>query len=126
MRKLLIVGQCDFDYQRISFVLSKIYDIEFHRADSFDDAIQKSLDQQFDLIMINRLMDLDRSEGMAILHELKSNPQTENTPAMIISDYQDAQEAAVAAGASPGFGKARLDTPQTFELLSNFLQAEGI
>ena len=126
MRKLLIVGQCDFDYQRISFVLSKIYDIEFHRADSFDDAIQKSLDQQFDLIMINRLMDLDRSEGMAILHELKSNPQTENTPAMIISAYQDAQEAAVAAGASPGFGKARLDTPQTFELLSNFLQAEGI
>ena len=126
MRKLLIVGQCDFDYQRISFVLSKIYDIEFHRADSFDDAIQKSLDQQFDLIMINRLMDLDRSEGMAILHELKSNPQTENTPAMIISDFQDAQEAAVAAGASPGFGKARLDTPQTFELLSNFLQAEGI
>ena len=126
MQKLLIVGQCDFDYQRISFVLSKIYDIEFHRADSFDDAIQKSLDQQFDLIMINRLMDLDRSEGMAILHELKSNPQTENTPAMIISDYQDAQEAAVAAGASPGFGKARLDTPQTFELLSNFLQAEGI
>ena len=110
----------------MSFVLSKIYDIEFHRADSFDDAIQKSLDQQFDLIMINRLMDLDRSEGMAILHELKSNPQTENTPAMIISDYQDAQEAAVAAGASPGFGKARLDTPQTFELLSNFLQAEGI
>ena len=76
--------------------------------------------------MINRLIDLDQSEGMVILHELKSNPQTENTPAMIISDYQDAQEAAVAAGASPGFGKARLDTPQTFKLLSNFLQAEGI
>ena len=93
------------------------------RAEAY---LGKSLDQQFDLIMINRLMDLDRSEGMAILHELKSNPQTENTPAMIISDYQDAQEAAVAAGASPGFGKARLDTPQTFELLSNFLQAEGI
>lgn len=126
MQKLLIVGQCDFDYQRISFFLSKIYDIEIHRADSFDNAIQKAIDQQFDLIMINRLMDLDRSEGMAILHELKSNPQTENTPAMIISDYQDAQDAAVAAGASPGFGKATLNTPQTFELLSNFLEAKSI
>ena len=71
-------------------------------------------------------MDLDRSEGMAILHELKSNPQTENTPAMIISDYQDAQTAAVAADASLGSRKATLDIPETFELLSNFLQAEGI
>ena len=42
---------------------------------------------------------------MEILHELKSNPQTENTPAMFISDYQDAQIAAVAAGASPDLGK---------------------
>ena len=56
-------------------------------------------------------MDLDRSEGMAILHELKSNPQTENTPAMIISNYQDAQTAAVAADASLGSGKATLDIP---------------
>lgn len=31
----------------------KIYGIEFHRADSFDDAIQKALEQKFDLIMIN-------------------------------------------------------------------------
>lgn len=76
--------------------------------------------------MINRLIDLDQSEGMVILHELKSNPQTENTPAMIISDFQDAQTAAVAADASLGSGKATLDIPETFELLSNFLQAEGI
>ncbi|MDG1510146.1 MAG: hypothetical protein P8R31_00515 [Mariniblastus sp.] len=126
MQKLLIVGQCDFDFQRISFVLSKIYNIEIHRADLFDDAIQSALDQPYDLILINRLMDLDRSEGMAILHELKSNPQTESTPAMIISDYQEAQDAAVAAGANPGFGKATLDTPKTYELLSNFLTAQNI
>ena len=126
MQKLLIVGQCDFDFQRISFVLSKIYNIEIHRADLFDDAIQSALDQPYDLILINRLMDLDRSEGMAILHELKSNPQTESTPTMIISDYQEAQDAAVAAGANPGFGKATLDTPKTYELLSNFLTPQNI
>ncbi len=126
MQKLLIVGQCDFDYQRISFVVKKNYNIEIHRADLFDDAIQSALDTQYDLIMINRLLDIDRSEGMAVLHELKSNPQTEHTPVMIISDYQEAQEAAVAAGASLGFGKATLDTPQTFALLSNFLMKKNI
>jgi hypothetical protein len=45
LQKLLIVAQCDFDYQRISFVLSKIYGVEFHRTDSFNDAIQKALSQ---------------------------------------------------------------------------------
>jgi CheY-like chemotaxis protein len=121
MRKLLIVGQCDFDYQRIRLIITKSYEIEVHRADSLDDALQSALDRQFDLILINRLLDTDRSEGMAVLHELKSNPATENTPAMIISDYQETQDAAVAAGAKRGFGKASLDTPETFELLSVFL-----
>ncbi|MGY8746780.1 MAG: response regulator [Pirellulales bacterium] len=121
MRKLLIVGQCDFDYQRIRLIITKSYEIEVHRADSWDDALQSALDIQFDLIMINRLLDTDRSEGMAVLHELKSNPATENTPAMIISDYQETQGAAVAAGAKRGFGKASLDAPETFELLSVFL-----
>jgi DNA-binding response OmpR family regulator len=121
MRKLLIVGQCDFDYQRIRLIITKSYEIEVHRADSLDDALQSALDRQFDLIMINRLLDSDRSEGMAVLHELKSNPATENTPAMIISDYQETQGAAVAAGAKRGFGKASLDAPETFELLSVFL-----
>jgi CheY-like chemotaxis protein len=121
MRKLLIVGQCDFDYQRIRLIITKSYEIEVHRADSLDDALQSALDRQFDLILINRLLDTDRSEGMAVLHELKSNPATENTPAMIISDYQETQDAAVATGAKRGFGKASLDTPETFELLSIFL-----
>lgn len=121
MQKILIVGQCDFDYQRISFVISKMYAAEIHRADLFDDAIQQALEQPYALILINRLLDLDRSEGMEILHELKSNPRTDDIPVMIISNYQDAQDIAVAAGASPGFGKAALDTPRTFELLSNYL-----
>ena len=109
MQKILIVGQCDFDYQRISFVISKMYAAEIHRADLFDDAIQQALEQPYALILINRLLDLDRSEGMEILHELKSNPRTDDIPVMIISNYQDAQDVAVAAGASPGFGKAALD-----------------
>ena len=61
---------------------------------------------------------------MAVVHELKSDPRTDRIPVMIISNYQDAQDVAVAAGASPGFGKAALDTPRTFELLSEFLNSK--
>ena len=121
MQNILIVGQCDYDFQQIGFTISQTYDVEIHRADLFDDAIQSALEQSYALILINRIIDRDQSEGMAILDELKSNPRTDRIPVMIISNYQEAQDVAVAAGASPGFGKAALDTPRTFELLSEFL-----
>ena len=69
-------------------------------------------------------MDLDRSEGIEILHELKSNPQTDHIPVMIISDYQDAQDVAVAAGASKALEKRRWIHLEQFELLSNYLAPE--
>ena len=39
----------------------------------------------------------------------------------LISANFDAQEAAVAAGAEPGFGKAELDRAETVEKLTRFL-----
>lgn len=126
MQNILIVGQCNYDFQQISSTISQTYDVEIHRADLLDDAIQSALEQSYALILINRIIDRDQSEGMAIVHELKSDPRTDRIPVMIISNYQDAQDVAVAAGASPGFGKGALDTPRTFELLSEFLASKKV
>jgi len=40
---------------------------------------------------------------------------------MVVSNYQDAQTAAVEAGAVQGFGKSALNTDQTKELLAKYL-----
>ncbi len=102
-------------------ILQRDFDVVVERAHSFDDASKMSADTPYDLVLINRLLDVDGSEGMAILYELKSQPSTANVPVMIVSNYQDAQDAATRSGAVPGFGKQNLDTEETRELLAKYL-----
>jgi CheY-like chemotaxis protein len=120
-RKVLDVGQCNADNSRISQLLNQNFDVEISRAHSHAEAIQMSGESQFDLILINRLLDADSSPGMAILDELKANEATVDTPVMIVSNFAETQEQAVAAGAVSGFGKAALEEQSTLEILNKYL-----
>lgn len=120
-KKVLDVGQCNADNYRINEVLTEKFDVELHRAHSHDEAITMASSTSFDLILINRLLDADGSEGMAVLKSLQNTEATQSVPTMIVSNFEDAQTAAVAAGAVPGFGKSQLNNPATFELLGKYL-----
>jgi response regulator RpfG family c-di-GMP phosphodiesterase len=120
-RKVLDVGQCNPDHSRISKFLKREFDVEVQRAYSFDEAVKSALDTPFDLILINRILDADGTAGMAILHELKSQPSTADVPVMIVSNYQDAQDTAVESGAVRGFGKSELNNPATKDSLAEYL-----
>ncbi len=126
-RKVLDVGQCNMDHGRISEVLKENFDVEIHRAHSNEEAIKLAKSESFDLILINRLYDIGGSEGMETLTQLKSDDDLAKAPVMVVSNFEDAQNAAVAAGAVPGFGKAALNDPagtaKTVEMLSAFLKA---
>ena len=120
-KKVLDVGQCNADHSRISDLLTRSFDVQISRAHSHDEALQLATDTPFDLILINRLMDADGSEGMSILHTLKSKPDTSEVPVMIVSNFEDAQNSAVESGAKRGFGKSALDDKETINVLSELL-----
>ena len=120
-RNVLDVGQCNADHTRISNLLNRQFDVRIQRAHSFDEALKMALDTPFDLILINRIMDADGAPGADILNALKSQPSTAEVPVMIVSNYEESQESAVAAGAVRGFGKAALDDAETTELLRQFI-----
>lgn len=120
-RKVLNVGQCDFDHGRIKYILEQQFDVEVVRANSHDEGIKGAQDQSYDLVLVNRLLDLDGSPGMDVLRSLKSLPATSEVPVMLVSNYSDAQDAAVAEGAVMGFGKATLDSEETIQLLGEYL-----
>ena len=122
-QKVLDVGQCNADHARITEFLTNEFDVEVTRAHSFDEAIKLAMDSPFDVILINRVVDADKSDGMAILHELKSQPSTAEVPIMIVSNFQEAQDMAVESGGVRGFGKAALDDPATRDTLGAFLVA---
>jgi len=44
---------------------------------------------------------------------IKADPLLAETPVMIVSNFKDAQQAAVAAGAEYGIGKSELALPAT-------------
>ena len=121
IRKVLDVGQCNFDHTRISHFLKTNFDVEISQAHSFDEAIALAGESSWDLVLINRLLDADQSSGMEILKSLKSNEVTAAIPVMLVSNFEDAQKAAVDAGAEAGFGKANLDAETTLESLGKFL-----
>ena len=76
---------------------------------------------EYDLVLVNRKLAADSSDGVDLLKRVKSDPQLADRPVMLLSNFPEAQEAAVKAGAEPGFGKAQLDRPETVEKLARFL-----
>jgi hypothetical protein len=72
-------------------------------------------------VLINRIIDwgFAEQEGVALISRLRRTHPILKT--MLVSNYADAQQAAVAAGALPGFGKREIGTPKVKELLRNAL-----
>lgn len=63
-------------------------------------------------------MDRDGSEGLPIIQAMKQDAELAEIPVLMITNYPDHQETAIAAGAEPGFGKRDLGKEQTIALLA--------
>lgn len=112
-KRVLNVGQCNPDHASISRFLTANFSAAVDRADELDETLEMLRAKTYDLVLINRKLDIDYSDGMRILKTLKADEEFREIPVMIVSNYADAQEAAVAAGAAHGFGKAELGNPET-------------
>ncbi|HIE99538.1 MAG TPA: response regulator [Planctomycetes bacterium] len=118
---VLSVGQCRPDNAAITHFLTSNFDVEVLATDLVDDSLTALQKNSVDLILINRKLDTDYSDGMEIMKQIRSNPQTEQIPVMLISNFPESQEQAVAAGATYGFGKAELSSPETVQRVRDAL-----
>ncbi|MEZ6136017.1 MAG: response regulator [Pirellulaceae bacterium] len=118
---VLDVGNCAPDHASIARMLQKKYSVRVLQADGLDDTLSILREEKISLILINRKLDMDYSDGTLILQALKADPGLRDIPVMLVTNYEEHQAAAVALGALPGFGKLSLDTPQTHERLSAVL-----
>lgn len=120
-KTVLDVGNCSPDHSAIKRMLTSLYDVEVLQADQLSDTQQILASQDVDLILINRKLDIDYSDGMDILKSLKSGETTRHIPVMLVTNYPEHQQAAVEAGGVYGFGKLELNSPQTRERLGLYL-----
>ena len=121
-KKIALVGHCgpDSSYLR-STIMSALKGAKILAADD-DEALGKLLVEEVDLLLFNRELGYGfaQSEGVQVIGKLRSaHPELRM---MLVSNYPDAQAAAVTAGALPGFGKREIGTKRVIELLQNAVQ----
>ena len=120
-KRVLSVGQCAADHSAISHLVEKHFDAEVGGVDSIPEAIGKLRDDEFSLVLVNRILDGGVSPGLEFIRQIKSDESLQQIPVMLVSNYDDAQDEARQIGAEPGFGKASLGQPQMLARVKAFL-----
>jgi CheY-like chemotaxis protein len=120
-RRVLDVGQCDYDHGRISALLRTQFGAEVVRVHSAAEALQRLRSEAFDLMLVNRVFDRTAEEGLELIRKAKADAKAGALPVMLVSNFPESQAEAVAAGALPGFGKAALAEEGTREKLEKVL-----
>ncbi len=121
-KNVLSIGQCRPDQAAISHYLTSHFGATVLTADLATDAYQLLKSQTINLVLINRKLDADDSDGMEILQKILDDKATATLPVMLVSNFAEWQEKAVARGAKYGFGKAELNRPKTKQRLSEVLE----
>jgi CheY-like chemotaxis protein len=88
-----------------------------------EDAAERLKNGGYDVVLVNRVLAADDSSGLDVIEDLLSAKTS--VPIMLVSDFTDAQDAAVALGAVRGFGKADLGDPATLELVASVGRAKN-
>jgi len=123
-KRVLDIGNCVPDHTAIRTMLERTFAAEVVQADGPQDSLNLLRSQTFDLVLVNRKLDQDYSDGLEIIKQIKTDKNLAPLPCMLITNYPDQQAAAVAAGAEYGFGKKELYAETTKERLAKFLNSD--
>ena len=121
-KTVLSIGQCRPDQAAISHYMTSHFGARVLTADLPAEAYHVLKTQSVDLVLINRKLDADYSDGMEILQQILTDTATAEIPLMLVSNFAEWQEKAVALGARYGFGKAELNRSETKLKLSAVLE----
>jgi CheY-like chemotaxis protein len=121
-KRVLDVGQCAPDHATISRYLIKNFDCEIAKANDAAEALAQLKSARFDLVLVNRKLDIDYTDGIEVIRQIKADPAIAVVPVMLVTNYPEHQAAAIAEGALRGFGKLEYDKPETRERLASVLE----
>jgi len=121
-KRVLNVGQCNYDHGNITEALTSRFDVEVVPVHDAEEATSQASRGGYSLVLINRIFDRDGTSGVELIRTLKSNPDTASIPVMLVSNFSDAQAEAIGLGAVPGFGKANVGKPAMLESVEPFLK----
>ena len=125
MKRVLDIGNCAPDHSAVRRLIegnfAGVQVVQAHGADDALAAIKLSDSRPFDLILVNRKLDRDYTDGLDVIKQLQADPVAKRVPVIMLTNHAEYQAAAVAAGAEPGFGKNQYEQPETLAILRRFI-----
>jgi len=121
MARIALVGHCGVDGPRLEATISRICDDADVTTANDPDALAEVVQDGVDLLLFNRELGYGFDDGLGVDLIADLRREHPDLKMMLISDRPDAQRAAEAAGALPGFGKAELTTSKVAQVLKNAL-----
>jgi two-component system chemotaxis response regulator CheY len=123
IKRVLDVGNCGPDHAAICrYFAANFADVEIFKAAACDDTLALLRHSHFDLVLINRKLDEDYSDGIEVLRAIKRHLEIADVPVMLVTNFPEHQDAAVAAGALRGFGKLEFGEAATKEKIAAALK----
>ena len=95
------------------------FDATVDHAHQAVDAMSLLKENDYAVVTVNRLLDCDGSSGMDVVKQVRD--QHPDVPIMLVTNYHEHQQAAVAAGCDPGYGKNDLFEAATVDLFCKYL-----
>ena len=125
-KKIALVGHCgpDSSYLRMTAMKAAGTGAQILMADD-DSELKDVLEQGVDLILFNRELGYGFQDKMGVDAIKRLRATHPNLKTMLVSNYADAQAAAVANGALPGFGKREIGSPRVIEVLKGALETSA-
>jgi CheY-like chemotaxis protein len=114
-------GNCGPDFHSIRQFVTSHFDAVVVQTHGAEDTLKVLRERDVALVLVNRKLDRDYSDGIEVVREIKTDQQIGETPVMLVTNYEEHQQAAMEAGCVRGFGKLSMGDPKTAELLQPFL-----
>ena len=120
-KKVALIGHCgpDSSYLRMA-VMQASKGVKVVGTDEREE-LHKLIEDGVDLLLFNRELGygFDEEKGVDVIRRLRAeHPELKM---MLVTNYPDVQQAAITAGALPGFGKREIGSPRVVQLLKDAL-----
>ena len=117
-KRVLDVGNCGPDHAAIRDYLTRNFDVEIVQVDDAAGATAQLHANSFDLVLVNRKLDIDYSDGIESSATSRPNPETAHVPVMLVTNYPEHQEAALEPARSVASASSSSASPRTRDRLA--------
>jgi CheY-like chemotaxis protein len=123
-KTLLDCGNCVPDFNAVRAMAVRDFGAIVLQSHGLEDTLAILRQQPVDLVTINRKLDHDYSDGLEVARAIKADVQLGRIPVMLVTNYEEHQQAAVEIGCVRGFGKLSIGKSVVLETLRPFLGSD--